>query len=46
MREQKLHKILKEIFGYSAFRFEQQKIINSVLDGNDTLAIMPTGGGR
>ena len=46
MREQKLHKILKEIFGYSAFRFEQQKIINSVLDGNDTLAIMPTGGGK
>jgi ATP-dependent DNA helicase RecQ len=46
MREQKLHKILKEIFGYSAFRFEQQKIINSILDGKDTLAIMPTGGGK
>jgi ATP-dependent DNA helicase RecQ len=46
MREQKLHKILKETFGYSAFRFEQHKIINSILDGKDTLAIMPTGGGK
>jgi ATP-dependent DNA helicase RecQ len=46
MREQKLHKILKETFGYSDFRFEQHKIINAVLDGKDTLAIMPTGGGK
>ena len=46
MRDQKLLKILKETFGYTSFRFEQQKIINSVLDGKDTLAIMPTGGGK
>jgi ATP-dependent DNA helicase RecQ len=46
MRELKLHKILKETFGYGSFRFEQQRIINSVLDGKDTLAIMPTGGGK
>jgi ATP-dependent DNA helicase RecQ len=46
MRDQKLHKILKETFGYTAFRFEQHKIINSILDGKDTLAIMPTGGGK
>lgn len=46
MREQKLLKILKEVFGYSSFRFDQMKIINSVLDGKDTLAIMPTGGGK
>lgn len=46
MREQKLLKILKETFGYTSFRFEQHKIINSVLDGKDTLAIMPTGGGK
>lgn len=46
MREQKLLKILKETFGYSEFRFVQQKIINSVLDGKDTLGIMPTGGGK
>ncbi len=46
MREQKLQKILKTTFGYTSFRFEQNKIINSVLDGKDTLAIMPTGGGK
>lgn len=46
MRQEKLHHILKETFGYSSFRFEQLAIINSVLDGTDTLAIMPTGGGK
>lgn len=46
MREKRLLKILKETFGYSAFRFEQSKIINSILDGKDTIAIMPTGGGK
>jgi ATP-dependent DNA helicase RecQ len=46
MRDKKLLKILKETFGYKSFRFEQERIINSVLDGKDTLAIMPTGGGK
>jgi ATP-dependent DNA helicase RecQ len=46
MREKKLLKILKGTFGYSCFRLEQNNIINSVLDGKDTLAIMPTGGGK
>ncbi len=46
MRESKLHQILKDIFGYETFRFEQKNIISSVLEGNDTLAIMPTGGGK
>lgn len=46
MREKKLRQILKSTFGYSAFRFEQHNIINAVLDGKDTLAIMPTGGGK
>jgi ATP-dependent DNA helicase RecQ len=46
MRQQKLQHILKETFGYSSFRFEQLNIINSILDGKDTLAIMPTGGGK
>jgi ATP-dependent DNA helicase RecQ len=46
MRQEKLDHILKETFGYSSFRFEQQNIINSILDGLDTLAIMPTGGGK
>ncbi len=46
MRSEKLHQILKETFGYESFRFEQFNIINSILDGKDTLAIMPTGGGK
>lgn len=46
MRSQKLHTILKEVFGYDTFRFEQENAIRSVLDGKDTLAIMPTGGGK
>ena len=45
-RDQKLHSILKESFGYSSFRFEQLNVIRSILDGKDTLAIMPTGGGK
>ena len=38
--------ILKNVFGYSEFRPMQQEIIASVLSGRDTLAVMPTGGGK
>ncbi|MGJ5640934.1 DNA helicase RecQ [Formosa sp. S-31] len=37
---------LKKHFGYDAFRAQQQAIIEHVLEGNDTLVIMPTGGGK
>lgn len=39
-------KILFEHWGYSQFRPLQEEIITSVYNGNDTLALMPTGGGK
>lgn len=41
-----IHQIVKEHWGFDNFRPLQQDIIQSVLDGNDTLALMPTGGGK
>jgi ATP-dependent DNA helicase RecQ len=43
---QKAEEILKQYWGYSQFRDGQIEIINSVISGNDTLALLPTGGGK
>ena len=40
------HAVLKMTFGYNEFRPMQQEVIVSVLSGRDTLAVMPTGGGK
>ncbi len=39
-------RILKNVFGFDQFRSTQQSIIESVLQHRNTLAIMPTGGGK
>ena len=38
--------VLKKYFGYDGFRRGQEKVIGSVLNGKDVVAIMPTGAGK
>src|SRR5574338_1176978 len=41
-----LHKALQECFGFTKFKDNQEKAIESLLAGHDTFVIMPTGGGK
>ena len=41
-----IHHILKQFWGFDRFRPLQETIIRQVLEGKDTLALLPTGGGK
>ncbi|MCP4152634.1 MAG: DNA helicase RecQ [bacterium] len=43
---EKAKKILKSVFGYDQFRSLQEQVIGNIMERNDTLVIMPTGGGK
>ena len=38
--------VLKKYFGYESFRPGQDKLVESILSGRDTLGVMPTGAGK
>ncbi|HNX55684.1 MAG TPA: DNA helicase RecQ [Prolixibacteraceae bacterium] len=42
----KLTDLLQQHFGFDRFKGQQEEVIKSVLDGNDTFVLMPTGGGK
>lgn len=44
--EKLIHEKLRDFFGFSTFKGQQQEIIDSVIAGKDTFVIMPTGGGK
>ncbi len=39
-------RVLNEVFGYQEYRSGQQEVIESALSNQDSLVIMPTGGGK
>lgn len=44
--DKSLHKLLKDVFGFESFKGNQEAIIKSILSGNNTFVLMPTGGGK
>ena len=45
-RHEQLIAALQHNFGFDTFKGNQEAIINSLMDGNDTFVLMPTGGGK
>ena len=46
MNNIKIHNVLKKYWGFKSFKTKQEAIINDVLIQKDTLALLPTGGGK
>src|SRR5688572_18578490 len=44
--EQRAAQVLRDVFGYSSFRGEQQQVVEHLVGGGDALVLMPTGGGK
>ncbi len=40
------HRVLKDVFGFAGFRAGQEEVVDALLSGQDTLAVMPTGAGK
>ncbi|MCG8652487.1 MAG: DEAD/DEAH box helicase, partial [Pirellulales bacterium] len=40
------HRVLKDVFGFEAFRPGQGEVVDAVIRGEDVLAVMPTGSGK
>src|SRR5271170_6529911 len=39
-------RVLREVFGYPAFRGEQEEVVRHAIAGGDAIVLMPTGGGK
>ena len=44
--EQRAAQVLRDVFGYSSFRGQQQQVVEHLVSGGDALVLMPTGGGK
>lgn len=44
--DEKIKQVMKKYYGYDAFKAEQEAVMGSILQAQDTLAVMPTGGGK